>query len=826
MSINYLHRILFPKSVVVFGSGEKETPLADAVLNNIISAGYKGRISTVGLKRSLDGVILCSGFGSIEGKIDLAVISAPLSELPEAVNFCGRAGAAGAVIVSRTGFSADLRDEIINIAKTAGVRIIGPHSWGIFNPMANLNAGFARQSVFPGELAVISQSSAICSTILDLSLCRKIGLSFLIGLGDMIDVHFGDFIDYMTNNARVRAILLHIERLSHLRRFMSAARAAARIKPVIVLKTDRHQPAFGIVEGTSPGRLNEISVYDAAFKRAGIVRVETVEGLFDCAELVSRNIRPKGANIVIITDSKTPGSMAVDALRDRGIAPAVLDGAAVEGIDKILHTGWSLSNPVCTRSELGPEVFAELASYCESMADIDGILIILSPQIISPESFASVLGPALAKARIPVFAAWMGGESVAIARRILIDAGISTNETPERAVRAFMYLYNYGRNQRLLQEIPPRTAEVKLDYSGSKRIIDDAIGRGAAALTENESLAVLKAYGFPVAPDRKTCLEKEEASEKTLFDPSVQTTDFRLLMGSRMVPPFGPVLFAGPGGGIEDVFNEWATGLPPLNPVLARYMLEASPSLIRFIDSQSRDLKSVLRRCEELLIKLSHLVTDFPEVAAIEINILIYKNINGCISNAKIIVSPALRPSPLHLIVSPYPNQYETTAATKKGIELFIRPIKPEDAGLLQELWSTFSSRTLYYRFSKQIKELSPELLVSLTQIDYDREIAMAAIRHTESGEKMLGVGRLYGAIEADIAEFSVVVGDPWQGLGIGAQLLSRIIYIAKDRRIKTVWGIIQRENKNMLDLARRLNFKIVSDPDDPQVEAILNMIP
>ena len=826
MSARYLHRVLFPKSIAVFGAGEKETALAGIVLNNIISAGYKGRIFPVCPGTIVKGLTVYPDINGIEGRIDLAMLSVSQSDLPEAILSCGKAGVAGAVIVSQAGFSADFRNEILNIAKTAGVRLIGPHSWGILNPMADLNAGFARQTVFPGELAVISQSSAICSTILDLSLCRKIGLSFLIGLGDMIDVDFADFIDYLTNNSRVRAILLHIETLSNLRQFMSAARAAARIKPIIVLKTDRHKPAFNIVQGPTADRLNEISIYDAAFKRAGIVRAETVEGLFDCAELVSKKIRPKGANLVIITDSKTPGTMAVDALRDRGVTPAVLDHAAIGSIDEILSTGWSRSNPVCTRSELEPEIFVRLVSFCRSLSDIDGVLIILSPQIINPESFAGVLSSALMEIKIPVFVAWMGGDSVASARRILNDAGISTNETPERAVRAFMYLYTYDRNQRLLQEIPPRVADYRFDDSKPRQIIISAIERKSVSLTKIESLGILSIYGFPVVPAQTSGSEKDDVSQSMTFLPIDKPHDFKLVMGSRMIPDFGPVLFIGPGGGIENIFRDWATGLPPLNTVLARYMLESAPILIRFIEAHSRDIKSSLRICEDLLIKLSHLVTDFPEIAAIDIHSLMFTENQACITDARIMVTSSSTSSPLHLIISPYPNQYETTAATKKGIALIIRPMKPEDANLLQELWSTFSSRTLYYRFSKQIKELSAELLVSLTQIDYDREIALVAIQHTDSGEKMRGVGRLYGAIGADIAEFSVVVGDPWQGLGIGAQLLSRLIYIATDRKIKTIWGLIQLENKNMIELARKLNFDIISDTGDPQVEATLSIIP
>jgi acetyltransferase len=825
MSVLYLHRVLFPKSIAVFGSGEKEAPLADIVIHNILSAGYTGRIFPVCSGTSVRGLTVCSGTDAIEGRIDLAVLSVSRPDLPEALRSCGKAGAAGAVIISPGDYSSGFRDEILNVAKAAGVRLIGPHSWGVLNPMANLNAGFARQSVFPGGLAVISQSSAICSTILDLSLCRKIGLCFMMGLGDMIDVDYADVIDYLTNKSWARAVLLHIETLVNLRRFMSAVRAAARIKPIIVLKTNRHQPAFSILQHPTSDRLNEISIYDAAFKRAGIIRVETVEGLFDCAELVSKKIRPKGASLVIVTDSKTPGTMAVDALRDRGVAPAVLTDAAKAGIDEILSTGWSRSNPVCTRSEFEPEIFVRLVSFCQSLPGIDGVLIVLSPQITNPESFAGVLSTAL-KPVIPVFVAWLGGDSVAPARRILNDAGISTNETPERAVRAFMYLYNFDRNQRVLQEIPHRVADYNFDDSRPRHIIMSAIDRKSVQLTAIESLEILCAYGFPVISVQAAGSEKEAASPGVAMQPNVNDPDFRLVMGSRMTPDFGPVLFVGPGGGIEEIFRDWATGLPPLNSALARHMIESVPLLIGFIEVHSRDIPSSLRICEDLLIKISRLVTDFPEIAAIDIHSLMFTGNQASISDARIIVAPSSTVSPLHLIISPYPNQYEITATTKTGIDLFVRPMKPEDADLLQELWSTFSSRTLYYRFSKERIELTPELLVSLTQNDYDREIALVAIQHKESGEHMLGVGRLSGSIGADIAEFSVVVGDPWQGLGIGAHLLSRLIFIATDRKIKKIWGLIQHENINMIELARSLNFEINSEPQDTQVEATLSIIP
>jgi acetyltransferase len=797
------------------------------VLNNIVSGGFKGRIFSVGSGTSIKGAVVSPELECIDSPLDLGILSAPSDEILKSIQLFGKLKPAAVIIVSEANLDDGLQQEMIACARSSGLRLIGPHSWGVLNPMANLNAGFANRPAFSGDLAVVSQSSAICETILDLSASRRIGICFMISLGDMIDVDVADAIDYLTNNSRVRSILLHVETIKNLRQFMSASRAASRIKPIIVMKTNRHKVAFSIMQSPGMSQLNEISIYEAAFKRAGIIRVETVEGLFDCAELVSKKIRPKGPHLVIISDSKIPGTMAVDALYDRGVSPVAIDDAVINDIDQILSTSWSRCNPICTRSAITPETFEKIIRCCAAMSEIDGILIILSLQFISdPNAFADYLASVVRHIKKPVFVAWLGGESVASARRILNDVGISTNETPERAVSAFIYLYSYALNQRLLQEIPSQRDEYTFDVSNALGIITSAIERKISELSVIESFNILKSYGFRVNTAQSPGSGGHDTSPTDRVDHKIEHSDITITMGARMIVDFGPVIFMGPGGGISRFFRDWAVGLPPLNHTLARHMLVSSPILTRYLESQCHDLESGIKVCEELVIRLSHLVIEFPEIAAIDMDAALFSESHAVVHKARIIVTPSAMPSPLHLIISPYPNQYESSAISKSGLSLFIRPMKPEDAKMLQTLWSTFSSKTLYYRFSKQIKELPPELLVTLTQIDYDREIALVAIHRGENGYEMLGVGRLYGAIGADFSEFSVVVGDPWQGLGIGAQLLSRLIFIAKDRNIKTIWGLIQRENKNMIELARSLNFTVTGDPGDPQVEATLTIHP
>jgi acetyltransferase len=827
LSARYLYRILFPKSIAVFGQGDRETPLASAVLNNILTAGFKGRVFSVFSGTNIKGTAFYQELEAIDSPVDLGILSAPPDGLLKAIQSFGKLKPAGVIIVSEANLEIGFQQEMVACARSSGLRLIGPHSWGVLNPMANLNAGFANQPAFSGELAVVSQSSAICSTILDLSVSRKIGIGFLISLGDMIDVDVADAIDYLTNNSRIRAILLHVETIKNLRQFMSASRAASRIKPIIVMKTNRHKGAFSILQSPDMSQLNEISIYEAAFKRAGIIRVETVEGLFDCAELVSKKIRPKGPNLVIISDSKISGTMAVDALYDRGVSPVAINDAVINNIDQILSVAWSRSNPICTRSAITPEAFEKIISCCVVMPEIDGVLIILSLLFITdPKAFAESLASVVRQSKKPVFVAWLGGESAASARRILNDAGISTNETPERAVRAFIYLYIYELNQRLLQEIPSQRDEFTFDASNARGIITSAIDRKTSELSEVESFNILQSYGFRVNPLQSPGSRDHDVGPTDKEGHKIDHSGINMVMGARLIGDFGPVIFMGPGGGISRFFQDWAVGLPPLNHTLARHMLVSSPLLTRFLESQCQDLETSLRVCEELIIRLSHLVIEFPEIAAIDMDAVLIPESKAVVHKAKMIVTPSAMPSPLHLIISPYPNQYETNATSKSGLSLFIRPMKPEDAKMLQTLWSTFSPKTLYYRFSKQITELSPELLATLTQIDYDREIALVAIHRGEYGDEMLGVGRLYGMIGADFSEFSVVVGDPWQGLGIGAQLLSHLIFIAKDRNIKTIWGLIQRENKNMIELARSLNFTIIGDPGDPQVEATLTIRP
>lgn len=874
MSITQFHHFFFPSSVAILGA--QDTP-GRKILANLLSGGFNGRIYPISQTRQqLAGLPSYPNLKSIAESVDLAILAVAFNTLPAALDACGRAGIRAAVVPSRNSRSQEMSEKILKQAHTSGVRIIGPRSWGVVSPTVGLNAGLGQPLPPPGKLAVISQSAAICAGILNLSLSKQIGLSFLVGLGDMLDIDCADMLDYMANHHAAGAILIHVEHLLNMRKFMSAARAVSRIKPVIVFKTGRRQ--FEEVTAATPtgGLIRVDAVYGAAFKRAGIIRVDSVEDLFDCGDLASKQPRPRGSNLAVISNARSPGVMAEDFLIQRGLQPAGLTSETVTALDRILFSAWNRQNPITMRAELSAEAYCQVIKICLSAPEINGILIIITPQFLSdPTAVARAITSAVSVSTTPVVAVWMGGEGMDTARQFLDEAGIPAYDAPERAIRAFLHLYEYDHNLRLLQEIPRLKAiRFATNRAVAREIIDSALHQKTPTLTPLESLNLLKVYDLPTVPaefarspeealrfadkwgypitlkplsrDITKTMPAEKGAESlggpeevtAAFEQFMQVAgdenlngepfvvmvqrvinrpDLALRLGSRLVSPLGPVMVFGSGGGTAEICTDYAIGLPPLNRMLAGRILQETQiyTILKDHGSLQPDCRPAL---EELLVHFSHLITDFPEISEIEINPLLIVGGRVFASNARSIIQTAKTPSLMHLIISAYPDEYETATVTKSGLSIFIRPIKPEDASLLQDLWSTLSQRTIYYRFSRPIKELTPELLIRFTQIDYDREIALIALQTAGSRDRMLGVARLIRQPGTNAAEFAIVVGDPWQGLGVGAKLLSCLAAIAIKQKIRTLWGLVLRENRAIIELCKKLGWTMEPDDDPSQV--------
>ena len=866
MSLYRLDNIFKPKSVAVIGATDRPKTVGRALVNNLIEGGFEGVIYPVNpKKKEVLGLEAYPSLSDIGKPVDMAVISTPIATVPDIMEECARLGIGGAIIISAGGKEVGPEGEAIEariaeIAHAGKVRVVGPNCLGVISLASKLNASFGPTMPLPGNLAFISQSGAVCTAVLDYALKEKVGFSYFISIGSMLDVDYGDLIDYLGNDPNVSSILLYVEMVNNHRKFMSAARAVSRVKPIVVLKSGRSAAGAKAAQSHTGSLAGEDAVYDAAFKRAGIVRVDTLGDMFGCSELMSKVNLPKGPNLAIITNAGGPGVMTADYLAGFGIDPAPLSKETLDKISAVSPYFWSKNNPIDLTGAATPDTFKQVIQICKEANEFDAALFMTPPQaMFSAEDFARMLAAELKLDDFPFFAVWLGGQEMEAGKRIMNEAGVPTYLTPEEAIRAFHYMYMYGRNLKALQEVPRETAgELLVDRGVAAEIIHNVLSNGRSLLTEDESKRVMVAYGIPVnetvvattaeeavrlarkmgypvaskvhsltlthksdaggvrldlrnADEVIDAFEGIEASVKA-FDPGadfggvtvqkmIAEKGHEVIIGSKMDPDFGPVILFGEGGIMTEVYKDRAIGLPPLNRALARRMIEET-KVYKILKGYRNIPPANLDLLEEVLIRLSMLVTDFPEIVELDVNPLLLTPRNAFALDARIVVQKARKPAPLHLAISPYPAEYEITAKTKSGRELFIRPIRPEDAPLMLDLFDKMSEKSRFNRFLRHVPVLPRDILVRFTQIDYDRDLALVAL--DLSGEKpvMVGVTRLEGDPDGIEAEMAVVVGDPWHGQGVGELLMKLGIRAASRRGLKKAWGIVLPENTGMLTLA------------------------
>ena len=889
MSIYNLDKVFHPAAVAVIGASPREGTIGSALVKNILAGGYGGRIFPVNPQhKEIHGLAVSPTLSQIKEPVDLAILATPLQTAPQIMEECVDRGVKAAVIISAGGkeigaSGSRLEEQIRETAHGGGVRIIGPNCLGVVCSGSRLNASFASHLPLPGKMAFVSQSGAVCTAILDLSLKEQIGFSYFVSVGSMLEVDFGDLIDYLGNDTQVNSIILYMESLTNFRKFMSAARAVSRVKPIIVLKSGR-SPAGAKAAQSHTGALSgEDAVYEAAFQRAGIKRVHTVAELFDCAELLAKQPRPAGPGLIVITNAGGPGVMAADALAEYGLEPLALVPKTLERLNAFLPVYWSRGNPVDILGDADVDRFRRTVEICLQDPGINGLLVMTAPQALTdPTAIAEALTEMLSGRRCPIFTVWMGGRDVERGREIFNQAGIPTYETPEQAVRAFWHLVSYRQNLELLQEIPPRLPQpLAYDQDQAREAIQRALRENTPALNEVESKALLSAYGIPVSRTQaaadaeeavrlaeeigypavlkilsREILHKTDAqgvelnlqhpedirqafvrimARSRVFNPQARLDgvtvqpmrprpDYELILGCKKDPDFGPIILFGLGGIMTEVLKDHAIALPPLNRLLARRLIESTRVYLLLKGYRNRPPADLLL-LEEILIRLSQLVTDFPEIIELDINPLILDRDGAWAVDCRVLIEPSDRASPKHLVISPYPNQYEKTLVSRGGISIRVRPIKPEDAPLMVDLFKVLSTRSIYYRFFRPLKAIPSDLLARFTQIDYDRDVALVAIDQSVQGERMLGVSRLVGDPDGIEAEFAVLVGDPWQGKGIGAALLESCLAIAREKGFRSIWGIALAENTQMLELGRGLGFEIKYEPGSGDYNLRLDLI-
>jgi acetyltransferase len=873
MGLYNLDKIFEPESMAVVGASDKEGSIGRALIQNALLGGFPGEIYPVNPHRSeVGGLRAYPSVTAVEGDLDLAVIATPIASVPDVMGACAEKGVKAAIVISAGGRETGeqglaLEERIEEQARRGGIRVVGPNCLGVLCPKCKLNASFASHMPEDGRLAFVSQSGALCTAILDLSVKERIGFSHFVSTGSMMDVDFGDLIDYLGDEPRVQSILLYVEHLKRFRKFMSAARAVSRVKPIVVLKSGRTRAGAQAASSHTGALAGEDDAYDAAFRRAGVVRVKSIGELFDCAELLAKQPRPRGSRVTVITNAGGPGVMAADSLSESGLELTRLGPDTIESLDRVLPPHWSGGNPVDLLGDATPKRYAAAIEVCLEDPGTDGLLVILNPQAMTdPAEAARSLARAVEGHPQPVFASWIGGVDVEKGRAVLNEAGIPTYHTPEQAIRAFMHLREYAENLAALQEIPPKHAHyVRFDHERLGELVRQGLGKGT--LTEPESKELLAACGIPVnrtevaesgeraaelagdmgfpvvlkilsrdithksdvqgvrvglrdrdevkrawrdMMDRVRTFEPDAAVDGVTVQPMVADPDYELLIGSKRDVHFGPVVLFGMGGFLAEFLKDRAIGLPPLNRNLAG-MLIRETRVSELLRGYRNRPPAKVELLQEMIVQLAHLLVDFPEVAELDMNPVVVKDGLPQVVDARAVLSPPPVPSPHHLVISPYPGEYEYRETTAEGLDVFIRPIKPEDAPLLLDLFSNLSRESVYNRFFSPLKTLSHDMLVRFSQIDYDREIAMVAL-DSEEENRLLGVARIILGPDRDRGEFAIAVGDPWQGMGVGSRLLQHALRIAGDRGVRTVYGKVLAENRRMVKLARKGGFDIERD--------------
>ena len=891
MNTHYLTSLFTPGSVALFGASDRPDSVGGIVFKNLLSAGYEGRIYAMNPKRDeVQGQKAYKSLEEIDEQIDLAVVATPAPSIPAIVESCGEKGIKMMLILS-AGFreigpeGRKLENRVVHLIRRYNIRLMGPNCLGIIRPDIGLNITFGHNNARPGNLALVSQSGAICTAILDWAEKIGIGFSAVVSTGIAADLSFGDYLDYLVTDPNTKAILLYIEGIKDARRFMSSLRAAARIKPVIAMKVGRHEAGAAASMSHTGALVGSDETFSAALSRSGVLRVETIGQLFAAAKALStvryRKRHSESERLVIITNGGGPGVLAADRATDQGIELSTLSEETMEALNEVLPAVWSHSNPVDVIGDATPERYQKAVEICLKDPGIDGAIVILTPQAMTdPTAVAEAVIKAAQDSDKPVMTSWMGGTQVSEARKLLTESRIPDFGTLENAVDAFSYLARYNRNQRLLLQTPSRLSgeQEPPDSMGAQLIIEGVLTEQRKILTEPESMAVLNAFriptvrnavarsanealiiaesiGFPIAMKVMSTdishksdaggvrLNINSASEvrgayRQMIDQVLQnvpgadiegvtvekmyrsSNGRELMIGIIRDPVFGPVISFGGGGTAVEIMGDSAISLPPLNQRLALDLVgrtKVSKLLGEFRNMPAADTDKLV----DVLLAVSGMACELPWIQEMDINPLIVDE-NGIVAvDARIVVDyPKPSTDPYnHLAIHPYPAHLVKQVQLNDGTDIVIRPIRPEDAEIEAEFIRGLSKESKYFRFMNSLQELSQEMLVRFTQIDYHNEMALIAVHPVDSGEEQIGVARYTTNLDKKSCEFALVVSDQWRGRGIAHHLMTRLMQIARDRDLEWIEGQVLGNNVRMLALMKSMNFQITNDEEDPSVK-------
>ncbi len=890
MSIRNFDKLMKPSSVALIGASPKRDSVGGVLTRNLLHR-FEGPVGLVNPRHTdIFGTAVMPNVGALGFVPDLAVIATPARTVPGIIAELGGIGCKAAVVIG-AGFGSSAEGQALtqamrDAARPHLLRILGPNCVGLMLPGLSLNASFAHLDPLTGPIAFLSQSGAIITSVLDWAKPRGIGFSCMVSMGEMADIDFGDMLDYLAGDPTTHSILLYVEAVTNARKFMSAARIAARSKPVIVIKAGRFAQTAKAVASHTGSLAGSDTVYDAAFRRAGMLRVFSLDELFAAAETLGSGRRIAGDRLAILTNGGGIGILATDELAAQDGKLAELSPGTQAMLEAVLPPTWSHGNPVDIIGDAPPERYAQAIAPLLTDPGSDVLLILNCPTAIAPSvKTAAAVIEAVRKSERPVLASWIGEQDARDARSLLAAAQIPSYETPEQAVRGFMHLVRYRRNQEILIQTPPSVPEqFVVDLDGAQTAVAAALGEGRSLLQGPEAQAILKAFAIPTvesiiatngaeamdaqrrigrpvvlkirSPDIShksdvggVALNLETPSDVAAalaamrehierIKPEARIEGFtiepmvtragahELILGLSEDATFGPVILFGSGGVSVEVVADRAIALPPLNMSLARELM-ARTRIYRLLQGYRDQPAADLDAIALTLVKLSQIAVDLPEVAELDINPLLADAKGVLAVDSRIRLKATSKPGASRLAIRPYPRRLEEPFPMPNGKTLLLRPILPEDAPQLDTLVAHMSPQSMRMRFFSSIKELPSYIRARLTQIDYEREMALAVVSAGAPGKaEIFAVVRITADPDNDTAEFAIALRDELAGQGIGTRLMERMIAYATDRGIRQMIGVVLMENVAMIDICRRLGFRIEYESGRPDaVRVTLDLV-
>jgi len=883
---HYLTSLFEPRSVGIVGASERENSLGNVLIRNMLEAGYKGRLFAINPNHeTVLGVPCYKSVEDVPHRLDLVVIAVRAEKAAALMDACGRAGVRAAIVLS-SGFSeagprgALLERKLLEAARRHRIRMLGPNCIGMMRPELGLNATFAHARANKGSIGLISQSGALCAAILDWAKPNNVGFSAVVSLGSSSDIDFGEVLEYMISDPRTESIFLYVEGIRDARRFMSALRGAARVKPVLLMKVGRHPDVSRAILSHSGAQVGDDAVFDAALRRAGVIRLYNMGQLFSAANALFSHFRPRGNRLAVITNGGGPGVMAADRAADLGIPLSEFSEGTMEKLNACLPPNWSRGNPVDVLGDANVDHYRKALQAVLEGPNVDGVLVMLTPQAMTdPDGVADAVIELERTADKPVVTCWMGDELVIKARHRFIEAGIPTFRTPEPAVELFSHISAYYRNQKLLMQTPAPLSHLSPPSIESARlVIETALAERRNVLNEMESKALLAAFRIPIAQtviarsateamvlaeeiglpvvmkiDSPSIIHKSDsggvrlnlgslAAVRTAYqeildevkrnrpdatingvaiEPMILKRNGReLVVGVRRDPVFGPVITFGEGGNRVEANRDLAVALPPLNNYLVHDLVRSTR--VYPLLGQFRNLPPInMEALELVLLRVSEMVCELPWIATLDINPLIVDEAGTVAVDARIVVENVAPTADRydHMAIHPYPSHLISRWTVPDGTEITIRPIKPEDAELEIDFVRGLSAETKYYRFMNTMRELPPAMVARLTQIDYDREMAFLATIQDGEVEKEIGVCRYAVNPDGESCEFAVVVADEWQHRGLARRLMGTLIETARNKGLSYMNGVFLANNERMLRFVQGLGFVLSNDPDDSTIK-------